>query len=110
MRQPPPGQMITPTPFGFLGRNTVRVGSETLRSIVAPTETPARPLNSASAATPSSTVGGPSGHNRITSVGRSVMRNLRALHYPMISALRVVPTRRRRRKPGQPAVLDGIRH
>src|SRR5580700_7788763 len=34
MRQPPPGATITPTPLALAGRNTVRVGSETLRSMV----------------------------------------------------------------------------
>src|SRR5260370_240209 len=72
MRQPPPGHTITPTPFGlpFVGRNTLSVGSDTLRSIAVSPAVPTGPRNVTSGPTPSSLDGGPSGQRRITSSGR----------------------------------------
>ena len=43
MRQPPPGQTITPVPLAVpgAGAKTVKVGSETLRNMSVPAATPA---------------------------------------------------------------------
>ena len=48
MRQPPPGQTMTPTPLALAGSGvkTVRVGCETLRSMVAPAATPKAVIDS----------------------------------------------------------------
>src|SRR6516162_6336685 len=69
IRQPPPGATITPTPLAApaAGRNTVMVGSETLRriAIFEPSSAGCRYEISARSGP---LVGGPSGHSRNTSL------------------------------------------
>ncbi len=63
IRQPPPGQTITPAPLALpgAGRYTVKVGSETLRSMGVPAARPVGGWKVVSGPTPGIVRAGPGG-------------------------------------------------